>query len=155
MKQEELNEIVRLHGLWLANNPEGKRANLLRADLLGANLLRADLREANLRGADLRGADLFGANLLGADLFGANLQKTILNEKAFLSFKFQKHSGYYFGLDEITIGCHKYPIKEWLTRFEEIGKKEGYSDAQIKQYGRFIKACAKLYEEQSKQKVEE
>jgi uncharacterized protein YjbI with pentapeptide repeats len=86
----ELQEALRLHLLWLDDDPEGVRANLSRADLRRADLswadLReADLREANLRGAnlrevdlseaDLRGADLRGANLSGANLSGANLSE--------------------------------------------------------------------------------
>jgi hypothetical protein len=44
MDAEELRERVRLHGLWLAGDPSGKRADLQRADLQGANLQGAYLR---------------------------------------------------------------------------------------------------------------
>ena len=76
--QDELNEILRKHKLWLINDPNGERANLSgadlsRADLSGANLSRADLSGADLYGANLSGADLYGANLYGADLYGADL----------------------------------------------------------------------------------
>ena len=81
--QEELNEFLRKHKLWLIGDDEGERANLGGANLYGANLGGADLRGADLyganlygadlRGADLRGADLYGADLRGADLYGANL----------------------------------------------------------------------------------
>ena len=60
---DELKEIIRLHGLWLADADGGTRANLI-----DANLSRADLSCANLRGADLRGAYLSCANLSGANL---------------------------------------------------------------------------------------
>jgi uncharacterized protein YjbI with pentapeptide repeats len=70
----ELNEILRLHRLWLADDPEGKRADLSRADLSGA-----DLSRANLCGADLSGADLSGANLSDANLFRANLSDANLS----------------------------------------------------------------------------
>ena len=73
-----LTETLRLHGLYLAGDPAGKRAdlhganlrfaNLHGADLRGADLSDADFRFANLHGADLRGADLHGADLRGADL---------------------------------------------------------------------------------------
>ena len=84
----DLKDILRLHSLWLKDNPEGKRANLIGAnlrgadlsgadlwgaDLCGANLSGADLSDADLSGADLSGANLRGANLWGADLSGANL----------------------------------------------------------------------------------
>ena len=83
MDNKELQEILRLHKLWLAGSLDGKCANLWNANLWNANLRGADLRNANLRGADLRGADLRGTDLRGsdlqyADLWGANLRYTDL-----------------------------------------------------------------------------
>ncbi len=85
MKQSELNEVVRLHKLWLEGEPGG-----ISADLSDTKLYKADLSGANLRGADLGGADLSRANLeridlstayLGdADLRGANLRMANLWE---------------------------------------------------------------------------
>jgi uncharacterized protein YjbI with pentapeptide repeats len=46
MTVTELQEALRLHLLWLDDDPEG-----VRADLRGANLSWADLRGADLRGA--------------------------------------------------------------------------------------------------------
>ena len=87
--EEELNEILRKHELWLNGKDGGKRANLCganlrRANLIGANLFianlsGADLSEANLRGADLSGADLSGANLSGANLIEADLSEANLS----------------------------------------------------------------------------
>ena len=68
MTARELQEALRLHLLWLDDDPEGVRADLRGADLSGADLSEADLRGADLSRADLRGADLSGANLRGADL---------------------------------------------------------------------------------------
>ena len=73
MEQKKLDEILRLHKMWLNGEEEGKRADLRGADLRGADLWDADLRGADLRGADLRGAALWDANLRGADLRGAAL----------------------------------------------------------------------------------
>ena len=72
--REELEVFLRKHKLWLADDPNGERADLCGADLRGANLWGADLRGADLWGADLRGADLRGADLRGADLGEANLR---------------------------------------------------------------------------------
>ena len=72
--QEELNEILRLHNLYLENDPEGVRADLEDADLENADLSNADLRRADLRFADLR-----HANLIYADLSNANLEKANLD----------------------------------------------------------------------------
>jgi hypothetical protein len=69
----DLAETLRLHGLWLQDDPAGVYANLRSANLCGANLRDADLCDADLRGANLRDADLRGANLRGADLRGADL----------------------------------------------------------------------------------
>ena len=55
MNADQINEIVRLHGLWLAGINGGVRANLRDANLSGANLSGADLRYADLRYANLRG----------------------------------------------------------------------------------------------------
>ena len=81
--KEELNDILRLHELWLNDDENGVRANLSmanlsgadlsRADLSGANLSGANLSRANLSGADLSVANLSRANMSVADLYGANL----------------------------------------------------------------------------------
>ena len=55
LTQEEI-QILHLHAKWLADEVEGKRA-----DLSEANLSGADLCGANLRGADLNGANLYSA----------------------------------------------------------------------------------------------
>ena len=44
MTQEKINEVLRLHKLWLYDDPCG---------------IQADFREANLQGADFQGANLF------------------------------------------------------------------------------------------------
>jgi len=73
MNQTEINEVLRLHKLWLDNDPEGKQADLSAADLSGADLQGADLQDADLQDADLQDADLPGADLRWADLQGADL----------------------------------------------------------------------------------
>lgn len=74
----ELKEIVRLHGLWLADPATGSRANLRGANLVGADLSGANLGVANLSGATLYGAYLRGAYLGGADLGVADLSGAYL-----------------------------------------------------------------------------
>lgn len=53
METQEIKKALRLHGLWMRGDRDGKCA-----DLSGADLSRAYLRSANLRGAYLRGANL-------------------------------------------------------------------------------------------------
>jgi len=84
MTQDELNQILADHAMWLKNSFDGKRADLSGADLSGADLSGANLSGANLSGADLSNAnlsnaDLSGANLSGADLSNANLRSAILS----------------------------------------------------------------------------
>jgi len=81
MNQNELNEILKEHQLWLDSaGKKGKRAVLKGVDLTmvyfmeDVDLRKADLEGVNLKGADLRRANLTGANLKGADLEGANLE---------------------------------------------------------------------------------
>ena len=70
----DIQEMLRLHTLWLNNVANGIRADLRSADLSGANLIGA-----NLSGADLIGADLSRADLIGADLSRANLSRADLS----------------------------------------------------------------------------
>jgi hypothetical protein len=78
MKQEELNEVLRLHVIWLSDLPGGQQANLSGADLRGANLNGTNLSEADLQGADLRGAILNGTDLRWAGLKDADLRRAEL-----------------------------------------------------------------------------
>lgn len=97
MDKETLDEIVRLHGLWLIGSAGGIRANLS-----NANLSNADLRYADLRYADLSNADLSNADLRYATGDGYRI-RTI-------------QTGVYviviFG-DSILIGCQSHKWVEW------------------------------------------
>ena len=68
--QEQLEEVLLKHKLWLEDKEGGECANLS----------YVDLEYAYLKGADLRGADLIGANLEYANLEYANLTNTILQD---------------------------------------------------------------------------
>jgi len=39
---------------------------------------------------------------------------------------------------QIAIGCHVHDITEWQKKYRAIGKMEGYTPAQIKEYGAYI-----------------
>lgn len=80
-----MQEILRLHSLWVTGKEGGSRANLFGADLRGTdlscvNLSGADLSGVNLSGADLRGSNLYNANLSRADLRGADLSDANLSD---------------------------------------------------------------------------
>ena len=74
ISNNDLKEILRKHVLWLNDDPEGERADLSEADLIGADLKGANLYEADLKGADLSEADLSEADLRGVCLYKANLR---------------------------------------------------------------------------------
>ena len=168
--EAELKVILDKHGKYLRSEDNGERANLSYADLRYANLSGADLSNANLSGANLRGADLSGANLSnanlrhadlsgadlsnanlsGADLSnanlsGANLRGADLSFANLVIFQFQRHQAFFTLDGTLRIGCEVMPISKWLLSFEEIGKANNYSDAQIKAYGGFIKSCAEMF----------
>jgi len=111
-------------------------ANLRDADLRGANLGGADLRDADLRGANLRGADLGDANLYGADLGGANLGGANLGDAKQRVVKIQGSRHEIVAIDEsVRIGCLCHPIAKWIKSFDRLGALEGYTAAEITEYG--------------------
>lgn len=70
--QKELEEIIRLHGLWVSGKEGG-----VTADLSHSNLSHSDLSHSDLRGADFSHSDLRGSNLnntLNSKLLLAKLQ---------------------------------------------------------------------------------
>lgn len=80
MNQNELNEMLTSHKLWLNGHQLGRRADFTKANLSHINLRGVDLTEAILYMTDLCGADLRGTHLFGANLVGANLHGALYNE---------------------------------------------------------------------------
>lgn len=106
----------------------------------GADLGGADLWDANLEGADLRGADLGGAYLGVADLRGA---KGIT--LPIITITGTRHAIYYHN-GIIQIGCNKFDVGYWLENAEKIGKNAKYTDEEIAEYLKYIKAIAEIVE---------
>ena len=100
-----------------------------------------------LRGADLRGADLRWANLSEADLFGADLRWADLRW-ANLRCKqhvCQIHASRYAIVaidDDVRIGCIRKLLAEWLETFEAVGRENKYTDAEIAEYGGWLRQIA-------------
>lgn len=141
------------------------KANLSRANLSWANLYGANLSKANLHSADLRMADLYMANLssanlseaylyradlrdinlCGADLSGADLQGAELSHTDVFTFTLGQHFGFahfgnqYESCSYVKIGCEGHSLDYWLENFEAIGKKYGYTQDQIYNYGLMLK----------------
>ena len=99
---------------------------------------RANLSEANLSEAYLRGAYLHGANLSGAYFGGAkNISLPIINISG------TQHSIFYMD-GKIIIGCVEKTVAEWILDHEKIGKENNYTDAQIKEYKKYIDMIAMI-----------
>ena len=99
-------------------------------DLSGADLSGADLREANLRVADLREANLRGANLSWADLSWADGPFTV-------GYFGQHHAVAAGGF--ISIGCEYHSYEWWIENYEACGREHRYTDAEIADYGAWIR----------------
>ena len=112
-------------------------ANLSGADLREADLSWADLSEANLREADLSWADLSEANLSGADLSGANL----LARQYVCQIHASRHAIVVIG-DDVRIGCERKALAEWLETYEAVGRQNGYTEAEIAEYGGWLRQIA-------------
>lgn len=84
ISKKELNEILKLHSMWLKGNLKGVQANLRLTQLGDVNLENKDLRyinfeASNLVGANLKNSCLFKANLKAANLKNANLENADLS----------------------------------------------------------------------------
>jgi len=147
MNKTALEKILRKHQLWLSNEPDGKCANLSGAYLRGADLKEANLKEADLRGANLRGADLSGADLSGADLKEADLSGAYLRgaKGNFVIGYFGKHHAIAAG-GYISIGCERHTYQEWLDNGIQIGKDNGYTDAEASDYMDWIRIAIRALE---------
>ena len=103
MKKEDLQKILRLHGVWVRGDGG------VCAILSGANL-----RGANLSGANLIGAILSDAILSCANLRGAIMWSTIGNGRELKSI----HCGTYdiaFTRDVMQIGCKRFLVADWFS----------------------------------------
>ena len=57
-------------------------------------------------------------------------------------------SKHYFNVcdvGKIRIGCILKSIDEWERDFEQVGKKQGYTEEQIREYGLYIQLAKQLY----------
>ena len=104
MTREELDEVLRLHALWLAGEAGGERA---------------DLRESNLRGADLSEANLRCANLREADLSGANLRRMASGNNREIRTMQTDGWGIVYTSDMMAIGCRQHSLSEWWSFNDE------------------------------------
>ena len=82
------------------------------------------------------------ANLRGANLSEANLREADLRAKQYLC---QIHASRHAIVaidDDVRIGCERNPLAEWLETFEAVGQENKYTEAEIAEYGMWLKAIA-------------
>ena len=117
MTQYELEEILKLHKMWLNGEKGGKRANLT----------DANLTDANLTGAILRRANLSDANLIGTILIRADLRYCVGNNQEVKSLQ----TGTYlisYTKDILNIGYESHTLDEWkVFTDDEISKMDEYA----------------------------
>ena len=74
MTQQELNDILRKHKLWLEDKEGGERADMQCANMRDADMQCADMQRANMWGANMRGANMHDANMHDADMQDADMR---------------------------------------------------------------------------------
>ena len=161
MEKMKLNEILKLHKMWLANEDGGERANLRGADLSEANLSEADLRWADLSEADLRGADLSEADLRWADLRAANLSEadlrwaSVANISGYHVISCQLNTSrknnpinYWVDLDVITTGCFQGSLEALKKAVEKTHKDNERIRDRYYRVIKFIEDTVADYEEE-------
>ena len=126
MTQDELNEVLKSHKLWLdTKGEEGRRVDLEDSNLEGLNFSGSDLRYVNLRYVNLRGTDLEGTGVY--------------------FFKGPGHHGIYNSKDDkLYIGCQVHSLDYWLENYVYIGRRYAYTDEDIEVYGQWIKSLKEL-----------
>ena len=135
----ELDNILKLHVMWLKSEVGGMRADLSYADLSYADLFNANLSYANLSYADLFNADLFNADLFNADLSYAKTTKRYIQVTCIGSRK--GTTTYCFEDDLIVCGCFKGTLKEFETKVKVTHKD---NKQYLKEYMGWIKYVKSL-----------
>lgn len=139
MKKSKLQEILKLHSLWL----EGDRAGV-----------KADLRGCNLSGADLSLAYLNDADLSKSNLSGAILHNTFLRYTELIGFYLGKQFGFahfstkYKEGNIVRIGSDEMSVQDWLDNYLEMLNK--YDTYHINLYGlqlNMIQKAFKIYKQ--------
>ena len=83
MTPQEIIDVVNAHEDWLAEKPNGARADLALADLRGFDFTSCNLRSAKMMGANLESCDISNGNLAEIDAFGACFARSDLTDSNF------------------------------------------------------------------------
>jgi hypothetical protein len=135
--------------------------NLERADFTGSDLVYANFDNvfaevasftnsnvagASFRNAKLAYADFTGANLARVDFTNADLRNVIGN---ICTFCFGRHFAVAAG-GYISIGCEKHSYQVWLSNYQYIGQKHGYTEDEIYLYGHWIETAIRFLQSKKK-----
>jgi hypothetical protein len=148
--QDQLQEIIAKHQLWLCGEECGERADLRYANLSSADLSFANLSSANLSSANLSSANLSSANLSSANLRYANLRYANLRyaNLRYANLRYANLSSaddilcvgnmtniksvqadiwpVAYTCDEMQIGCQRHTLAEWWSfGDDEISRMDG------------------------------
>ncbi len=89
LTQEELNDIIRLHAIYLSGKNGGARAQVKFKNLSGLTLSRQDMSHADFTGSCFIGADLSGGNFTSATFFACDMRRSNLENACFIRCDFR------------------------------------------------------------------
>jgi hypothetical protein len=116
----------------------------------GGDFYGGDFYGGTFRGGTFRGGDFYGGTFRGGDFYGGTFRGGDFYGGTFRGGDWKisplqiQGSEYFVNVSSYTtlqIGCLNLTFDEWKSQFETIGKKQGYSDKQIKEYGLHIEHC--------------
>ena len=99
--------------------------------ILGGVILGGVIRGGVIRGGEIRGGVIYGGEIYDGEIYDGVIHKfiSISGSRHFVSFCKPQH---------IKIGCHEFSIGYWLENYEEIGRKNKYTEEEIKEYKTYI-----------------
>jgi hypothetical protein len=89
-------------------------------------------------GGVFNGGDFYGGHFNGGHFYDGWLPLQIQGSRHFVNIP----DG-----ENIQIGCKCGSVDWWLENYEQIGKSEGYTQEQIKEYKRYIDLAAEMIKE--------
>ncbi len=89
------------------------------------------IRGGVIRGGVIRGGVIYDGVIYDGEIYDGVIHKfiSISGSRHFVSFCKPQH---------IKIGCHEFSIGYWLENYEEIGRKNKYTEEEIKEYKTYI-----------------
>ena len=119
MTQEELNEVLRKHNLWLEGKEGGKRADMRGLDLRGLDLRGLDMRGLDMRGVDMQGADIdYSARPLRCGSLKAHVDDRIAIQLLYHTLSVVQYSPYVS--EELKRTLLTEPVVDIANRFHRV-----------------------------------